>query len=303
MTTQRTEVLDIKCIMIGDSGVGKTELFKRFKGETYSPSFSATLGVDHFTKPITIGTQQKQVKITWWDTAGQEKFRTIVESYYKNASVFFAVFDITNRASFENLAVRLQNIQTDAHKVLVAAKMDLADRRAVRNVEALRFAKQHGMTYFETSSVNNTNVDAMLTETVQAVSAKNDMLTPEQVTKDIKESIANMLSANKDPYHARVIGASKIDKTKVPTSIKKIYQLSVEAQLGKCDHMLACQKIQQLVNDYELRDKPKRSPWDKLIIWLRNVFARMRLTLSQENRVRIYTPFKEQMSRLPSAMS
>lgn len=91
-----------KVIVIGDSGVGKTNLILRFSDKNFNSNYVATIGVDFKIKTINIG--DKRVRLQLWDTAGQERFRTITETYYKGAHGIVLTYSIDDRKSFENIS-------------------------------------------------------------------------------------------------------------------------------------------------------------------------------------------------------
>ena len=83
-----------KFIMVGGSGVGKTAAILRFCDNKFNPNLMNTIGVDFKTKFVLVG--HSKIKLQLWDTAGQEKFQSITQSYYKNSDACIAMFDITN---------------------------------------------------------------------------------------------------------------------------------------------------------------------------------------------------------------
>ena len=87
--------------MIGDSGTGKTSLLLRFAEGSFREDYSVTIGLDFKIKTLKV--DQKHVKLQIWDTAGQERFRSVSQAYFRNSDACIAVYDITKRASFENL--------------------------------------------------------------------------------------------------------------------------------------------------------------------------------------------------------
>jgi small GTP-binding protein len=123
------ESVDIlaKLIIIGDSGVGKTNLILSFVGERFKENYVATIGVDF--KARTLEMEGKRVKLQIWDTAGQERYRTITETYYKGASGIVLTYSIADRDSFENLNAWMTQIAEKAPpgvpKAIFANKIDL----------------------------------------------------------------------------------------------------------------------------------------------------------------------------------
>jgi len=151
-----------KLLLIGDSGVGKSCLLLRFADDTYTESYISTIGVDF--KIRTIELDGKTIKLQIWDTAGQERFRTITSSYYRGAHGIIIVYDVTDKATFNNVKQWLQEIDRYAcenvNKLLVGNKCDLANKRIVDYNEAKEFADTLGVPFLETSAKNATNVEA-----------------------------------------------------------------------------------------------------------------------------------------------
>ena len=90
-----------KIVIIGDSGVGKSNLLSRFVDDTFSMDSKPTIGVEFATKTLSI--DSKSIKNQIWDTAGQERFRTITGAYYKGAHAIIVVYDITRKETFEDI--------------------------------------------------------------------------------------------------------------------------------------------------------------------------------------------------------
>uniref|UniRef100_A0AAQ5XXK7 RAB26, member RAS oncogene family n=1 Tax=Amphiprion ocellaris TaxID=80972 RepID=A0AAQ5XXK7_AMPOC len=100
-----------KVMLVGDSGVGKTCLLVRFKdGAFLAGSFISTVGIDFRNKVMTI--DAVKVKLQIWDTAGQERFRSVTHAYYRDAHALLLLYDVTNKASFDN--IRISAIGNDA---------------------------------------------------------------------------------------------------------------------------------------------------------------------------------------------
>jgi len=153
--------MQIKLLMIGDSGVGKTCLLLRYANESFSPTFITTIGIDFKIKNIDI--DGKRVKLQIWDTAGQERFRTITTSYFRGAQGIVLVYDVTDRRSFESIRNWISQIQqhADVHvnKILVGNKCDMMDEKVVSTEEGKKLAKEFGMDFWEASAKNDTNVE------------------------------------------------------------------------------------------------------------------------------------------------
>ena len=149
-----------KVLLIGDSSVGKTSVLLRYVEDTFNHEFQTTIGVDF--KISTFQLNGKIIKLQLWDTAGQDRFKNIVASYYRGAHGIVLAFDITNHASFQNINRwydEAQNyLQKSVPKLLIGNKLDLSSQRAVRTEDAKELADRLGVEYIETSAKNSQNV-------------------------------------------------------------------------------------------------------------------------------------------------
>jgi len=135
----------LKIVMIGDSGVGKSCLLKRFSTKEFSDNYISTIGVDFEIQTLDIN--GKIVKLQIWDTAGQERFHNITTSYYRGAHCIMLVYDVTNSDSFRNLNRWMGQIKNFASKdtqfLIVGNKADLTGSPTrVDFDEACDYAKQ-----------------------------------------------------------------------------------------------------------------------------------------------------------------
>lgn len=165
---QQTFDMQIKLLMIGDSGVGKTCLLLRYANDSFSPTFITTIGIDFKIKTIELG--GKVIKLQIWDTAGQERFRTITTSYFRGAQGILLVYDVTDRGSFENIKNWVGQIQQHAdfnvNKILIGNKCDVEPADiAVKSEEGKKLADDYGIQFFETSAKHNLKV----TDAFQAI--------------------------------------------------------------------------------------------------------------------------------------
>jgi len=153
-----------KILLIGDSGVGKSALLLRFADDTYHESYISTIGVDF--KIRTIKLDGKSVKLQIWDTAGQEKFRTITSSYYRGAHGIIVAYDVTDEASFNHVNNWLQEIDkytvgggVNVNKLLVGTKTDLTTSRVVEEERGRKCADDLGLSFVETSAKTGDKVE------------------------------------------------------------------------------------------------------------------------------------------------
>ena len=128
----------------------------------FTDAYVNTIGVDFKFREIQRNGQF--VKLQIWDTAGSERFRSIVGSYFKNSQGCFLVYDITNMETFEHIQMWNEQLKQEAPEcevVLIGSKSDLNHQRAVSTSSAESFAKENKMRFLETSAKNGTNVEKM----------------------------------------------------------------------------------------------------------------------------------------------
>lgn len=123
------------------------------------------------------------MKLQVWDTAGQERFRTITQTYYKGAMGILLVFDCTQEATFNNITNWLKQIEShaseDVAKVLVANKTDLPNR-VISTEQGEQLAKEYGLTYFETSALQGTNIAELFYHMAQKIIKDKPQVTSAQ---------------------------------------------------------------------------------------------------------------------------
>jgi len=157
-----TEKIDFlfKLLLIGDSGVGKSCLLLRYCEESFTPSFITTLGIDFRIKTIKL--DGKIIKLQIWDTAGQEKFRTITNSFYRGAMGVFLVYDVTSVDTFTAIHKWMNNIVHHAPEnvitMLMANKCDIPSR-AVQRENGEKVAKEVNVRHFDVSAKTGQNVN------------------------------------------------------------------------------------------------------------------------------------------------
>uniref|UniRef100_A0A4W5LTP1 small monomeric GTPase n=1 Tax=Hucho hucho TaxID=62062 RepID=A0A4W5LTP1_9TELE len=148
-------------VLIGDSGVGKSNLLSRFTRNEFNLESKSTIGVEFATRSIHV--EGKTVKAQIWDTAGQERYRAITSAYYRGAVGALLVYDIAKHLTYENAERWLKELQDHADSniviMLVGNKSDLRHLRAVPTDEAKALAEKHGLSFLETSALDSSNVE------------------------------------------------------------------------------------------------------------------------------------------------
>jgi Ras-related protein Rab-11A len=165
----------IKMVLIGDSGVGKSNLLTRFTTNEFHFNSKSTIGVEFASKSFQM--DGKLVKAQVWDTAGQERYRAITSSYYRGAAGALLVFDITNRQSFLNVTKWLQEVNHYCNDniliMLIGNKRDLKANREVPTEEAKSLAQLHRLFFIETSALNSHNVSTAFETIIKHIYLQN----------------------------------------------------------------------------------------------------------------------------------
>ena len=161
----------LKYVIIGDSGVGKSNILLQYINGKFNEDFKATVGVEFGAKNIEINGRIYRIQI--WDTAGQENFRSIARAYYKNSVCACVVYDIANRSSFNSVQSWIDDCTKQTPKsillLLIGNKSDLNDQREVQYEEGAEFAKRRNMIFLETSAKNGNNISDIFEKSVKFI--------------------------------------------------------------------------------------------------------------------------------------
>jgi small GTP-binding protein len=201
----------IKIVLVGDSGVGKSSILLRFVDDVFPESYLATIGVDFSFRTISIENEESktvtQSKLQVWDTAGQEKFRSIARAYFRRSRAIVMVYDVTSRESFEHIQIWVEEINTHQYEsgeapilVLVGNKVDLPEaERQVSASEARNLAHQLGIPHFETSAkANDSNVEDMFKAVAKLINAQQRKQKKEEEIEEVavfREDVRQSVSA------------------------------------------------------------------------------------------------------------
>ena len=155
-----------KVVLLGDSGVGKTCIIKRFVSNSFESNMITTNAANYCSKMVKFENLGKSLLFDIWDTAGQEKYRALTKFFYKDAAVAILVYDISLKQSFENVKnYWYQQIQENGDKNMVLGiagnKCDLYEEEAVPEAEAREFASSIGAIFGLTSAQNNTGINEL----------------------------------------------------------------------------------------------------------------------------------------------
>lgn len=167
-----------KIVLIGDSGVAKSNIVSRFMRNEFCLEFKSTFGVEFATRTLQV--EGKTVKAQIWDTAGQERYRAITSAYYRGAVGALLVYDITKRQTFENVQRWLRELRdhADSNIVILMAgnKSDPNHLRAVSDQDAQLLAEKEGLSFLETWAPEALNIEkafqTMLLDIYQIIGKK-----------------------------------------------------------------------------------------------------------------------------------
>ena len=176
-----------KILLLGDSSVGKTCFLKRYTDNTFQDAYLSTIGFDFKYKFVTLE-EGKTVKVQLWDTAGEERFKTIAKSYYKGAHGIVLIYDVTNRKTYENIRKWMNQIKDDSSSnisiILVANKIDCENEfRQVIKEEGEVLAKNNNLPIFEASAKDNINVEESFKYLIEEINKKISHFTVQTTTK------------------------------------------------------------------------------------------------------------------------
>ena len=155
-----------KVVLVGDSGVGKTCIISRYISGAFNQNSPSTNGASYASKLITFEDLKKSISLDIWDTAGQEKYKSLTKFFYKDAAVAILVYDVTNRNSFESMKnFWYGQIQDFGSKNIILGvagnKCDMYDKEEVNESEGKAFAESIGAFFEITSAKNNTGINEL----------------------------------------------------------------------------------------------------------------------------------------------
>ena len=151
-----------KILTIGESGVGKTSILRRYVQNKFEKHHLATIGIDYQTKTLKI--KDKEIKLKIWDTAGQERYRNIANQVYKGADGVILVFDVTDEFSFTKISDWMEQINNNEKKneiaiILIGNKCDLTEERMVSEEKGREKAESLSIQYYETSAASGKGIN------------------------------------------------------------------------------------------------------------------------------------------------
>ena len=151
----------IKIMTLGNSAVGKTSFIIRYTDNSFQEVYLSTIGIDYKEKMIDV--DNKQYKLFFYDTTGQEKFRSLAFNTVKNADGVILMYDITNKESFKSIPKWIKNVRErkgdDFPLLLLGNKIDKEDKRVISKEQGEDLAEEYNIDFFEISNKNGTNIE------------------------------------------------------------------------------------------------------------------------------------------------
>ena len=166
----------IKLILIGDAGVGKTNLIHRFAKGEFKNDYHLTIGMDFLSQNIQV--DDKYFSLEIWDTAGSEKFKSITKGFYNNSTCAIVVYDITDKKSFTSISNWIDDAKNYSNKkvdiIIVGNKNDLKDQRVISKEDGQEMSIKYEAKFYECSALTGENVENIFFDICKTISKNID---------------------------------------------------------------------------------------------------------------------------------
>ena len=165
----------LKILTIGDNNVGKSSIIEKYIDDKFDGNNKPTIGIDFKTKIIQKGNEL--IKLSIYDTAGEEKYRYLIKNYYNGANGILLIYDITNMNSFHNLNLWFEELEknldlNNLYIYLIGNKADLIQEREVSYEEAKDFADKKNIPYIEISAKTGDNINKLFNKMIKGTVIK-----------------------------------------------------------------------------------------------------------------------------------
>ena len=182
-----------KLIFLGDQYAGKSSILNRFYQDKFEQDYQATIGLDFHSKNVNInGTPER---LLLYDTAGQEKFKSLIPMYIRDANIILVVYDITNKDSFvhtEHWVNETKDLKReDAIFVLVGNKIDLEENRIIQSKEAEDFANEKGFLFYEVSAKTGDKIEELFNNRIFPEMARKYNIGEEEDQENAPQNMGN----------------------------------------------------------------------------------------------------------------
>ena len=186
MSTSNEVEFVFKILLLGDSEVGKSCFLMRYSDNVFVENYITTIGLDYKLKSVKLDSG-KTIKVQLWDTAGQDKYRTIAKNYFKGSHGILLLYDVTKQSSFQNIRDWIQDIREEVSQkaiiFLIGNKIDLVDKRKISKEKGKELAEEYKLPFFEASAKSGENVDEVFKALYKKISEVYGDLEKEMGTK------------------------------------------------------------------------------------------------------------------------
>ena len=201
MSKKKEKIPKYNIMTLGNTAVGKTSFIIRYTENTFSDNYLTTLGIDYKSKIITLE-DHKSYNINFFDTAGQEKYKSLAINVIKKADGVILMYDVTDKKSFEAISTWMKNVidikGKDFPVMLVGNKIDLVDHREVSTEDGENSAKQYGIQFYEISNKFGTNIEEACSGLIKLVVDTNSNSKDGKSKKNEKIKINKKNNQTKD---------------------------------------------------------------------------------------------------------
>ena len=180
-----------KLILIGDSCVGKSNILLKYLKNQFNENSKTTVDVEFDTKNIIIN--NKRIKIQILDTAGQERYLSIISAYYKGAKGALIVYDITRKNTFDNIDKWITDLKLNGDKniciIILGNKSDLIDKREINKNDGIKKAEMYKTAFLETSALNGDNISKAFDELIEQIVINNKNIFQDDNENEIDKGV------------------------------------------------------------------------------------------------------------------